>query len=1595
MASGKLTESAEHDMYITQLREVFESCDQTGSCRLDREELFLLCEKLQLEDQSEFLVNELLKDIDEVDFEEFKKSFVNILCQSYVQNQASSDEEESASEEDSDDNDEQMDKDELGTSIKREVSPKYELGEKRYGRLSLPVSTEELEELSVANEDDDAASTTRSLKHSLVVDEGSDSEGTGSESQKKRRRHEGHDSISDGDETETFEAEGQLNLMMADSEALTEEESYLRDIWRNLGVGNTGYIDIKELARVCTHIGMEEMNNMQLKQLFDKLDADGDGRVSFREFQQELFQHTPPNPVQAPPLRSRGTTPTRALSAQKKLKFPSGEDRATPSMVHGAGITGLFSELDPDKTGFATPDEITDLWEKYNVTKPADVLLALGFDLGAKVSLSELSAALEQELYNVEDQSIVYQAATATLQHEVSHLRSSLEQACWAEEKLRQDLGEANARNALLAKEVDERHANMEKASHTKLFKLLCGIKSTYIAIEQKYQEQIKTLQGDLDKERENLTQLSSKHRQGLYNEMEELRKEEAQLREHLSLAQKELGRQGDDLEQVTGQLEESQRQCQRLQRELDNTHDLHRKLAEYESKGVMSPEEQQFTQEKLQRLEMENKDLKDHNDELTVELESMKQHITPGRPDPGDGNLGIPIRKDGSIMSDYIKPIVVQKHSYSSAEYSDDEGRASSAQGRRLPPAPYEEDDIIRTLKKELAKLGIPYGKGVGSPEDKEVILELRGELAELHRELDESRQVQEIERRDIEQACRLEVTAIEERHDAEKAQLLHHIEEEKTKLAEDFQRLQQEALSELAKELQNDFAHEKDALVQKHTSEVNHHSQKHKEDREALIQRLKSEQKEALEKQKKDLQSMFDHEKFQLEEALAESEPFIKGLEEKIRQLEARLEDQSTESERELRRQKVDMEGMLTRHMQTIEDVEKQKHESEVRLKKQIQESETQHRETLIEVKGEQDALRLKVREAEQSKASLELELAQQKDELEVSFRQEKHEITQLYEARVHELEGELNEARKEVQDILAGGVGCLKGKLRKDFDALVDSVTGDRLTKERAALGKDVEARLQQEFETRNSELSHVFEREKSEIQERYENEISLLRGELDRLHGKLDTEREAMVQQYTEQKHSLEEQLAQQIREELEAEFAEQLEELREAWEEEKNGHQSRAALLEQEVGELQREVEAGNQTRRKLDELKKVNNKLLHEKRQAEKKAGEVQVAMRETKSALEGRIDELLAEKEGAITAVKTQFMESSKQSGKDKAAYEALVLEKEGLERKLASLTQELADVNNKHHNSRELQNQMENFKREYEELKSKPSDAEQNSGIVPEHAQRAIGELTRERAELQERLVDLQTRYDEVEDMAKKYTHLQKKYEDVCRERDKMSHLAKSLKENLNMASTAQQADNQDKGQLTTVLEEKKQLEQQLQKISDKLLEATTNFSISQSEHIRELQQWKEQCGNMVDLQKYTRLQIDLVDNQRSLRDLQQVLQTKEETSTHVFKHTSEKHVEEVRSLEDQKASLLRKLTSLQEILDSQIDKFKQQYEASEKRNALVVDLYKENADLMDTLYRVEEQKKDAVSRCYRLEDQCNNLRQMLKRLAKVAVT
>ncbi|CAG2103223.1 unnamed protein product [Medioppia subpectinata] len=79
-------------------------------------------------------------------------------------------------------------------------------------------------------------------------------------------------------------------------------EQYLKSIWERLGVGGNGYLNIDDLYRVCEHIGMVGINGDIIEQLFDKLDEDQDGRVSFDEFLDGLFRHDSTVPTDTNPI---------------------------------------------------------------------------------------------------------------------------------------------------------------------------------------------------------------------------------------------------------------------------------------------------------------------------------------------------------------------------------------------------------------------------------------------------------------------------------------------------------------------------------------------------------------------------------------------------------------------------------------------------------------------------------------------------------------------------------------------------------------------------------------------------------------------------------------------------------------------------------------------------------------------------------------------------------------------------------------------------------------------------------------------------------------------------------------------------------------------------------------------------------------------------------------------------------------------------------------------------------------------------------------------------------------------------------------------
>lgn len=65
-------------------------------------------------------------------------------------------------------------------------------------------------------------------------------------------------------------------------------EQYLSSIWQQLDVGKGGYLTLQELFIVCEHCQMGPMDEGLVKQLFDRLDEDKDGKVSFDELLKQL-----------------------------------------------------------------------------------------------------------------------------------------------------------------------------------------------------------------------------------------------------------------------------------------------------------------------------------------------------------------------------------------------------------------------------------------------------------------------------------------------------------------------------------------------------------------------------------------------------------------------------------------------------------------------------------------------------------------------------------------------------------------------------------------------------------------------------------------------------------------------------------------------------------------------------------------------------------------------------------------------------------------------------------------------------------------------------------------------------------------------------------------------------------------------------------------------------------------------------------------------------------------------------------------------------------------------------------------------------------
>ncbi|PNI39612.1 NINL isoform 2 [Pan troglodytes] len=583
----------EENHYVSQLREVYSSCDTTGTGFLDRQELTQLCLKLHLEQQLPVLLQTLLGNdhFARVNFEEFKEGFVAVLSSNA--GVRPSDEDSSS----------------LESAASSAIPPKYVNGSKWYGRRSRPELCDAATEARHVPEQQTQASLKSHLWRSASL-----------ESVESLKSDEEAESTKEA-QNELFEAQGQLQTWDSEdfgspqkscSPSFDTPESQIRGMWEELGVGSSGHLSEQELAVVCQSVGLQGLEKEELEDLFNKLDQDGDGKVSLEEFQLGLFSHEPALLLES----STRVKPGKAWSHYQVPEESGCHTTTTSSLVSLCSSLRLFSSID-DGSGFAFPDQVLAMWTQEGIQNGREILQSLDFSVDEKVNLLELTWALDNELMTVD--SAVQQAALACYHQELSYQQGQVEQLARERDKARQDLERAEKRNLEFVKEMDDCHSTLEQLTEKKIKHL-----------EQGYRERLSLLRSEVEAERELFWEQAHRQRAALEWDVGRLQAEEAGLREKLTLALKENSRLQKEIVEVVEKLSDSERLALKLQKDLEFV--LKDKL-EPQSAELLAQEERFAAV--LKEYELKCRDLQDRNDELQAELEGLWARLPKNRHSP------------------------------------------------------------------------------------------------------------------------------------------------------------------------------------------------------------------------------------------------------------------------------------------------------------------------------------------------------------------------------------------------------------------------------------------------------------------------------------------------------------------------------------------------------------------------------------------------------------------------------------------------------------------------------------------------------------------------------------------------------------------------------------------------------------------------------------------------------------------------------------------------------------------------------------------------------------------------------------------------
>lgn len=575
------------DPYEQQLLKVFDSHDRDNCGSLDREGLTQLCQTLQLEEQGTELIKCLLKDKhSRATFTEFRDALLALLGN--MQNNKNAKNEEIITEEEK-------------TSPEREVSPKFVYGSKKYGRRSRPRN----DEISPIYNEQNDISLSKSPNNISVQRSNSQTEVS---SKKRKPNYKLKRCTSLPGKTDLLFNNSILDNTLVTSHTLSSEpelvctEDMLREAWKKLGVGEDGYLNQTELILVCDAIGLHKLADGVIRQLSDKLSLNYDHKISFQELLETLQQdETWFDVLNQTPLNNESM-----VHRSSDNLFPDSR-------------TFQFITLGPDGNGIITTDVLIEMWESVGIHSPKELIHDLGFNT-RRISIVDLANVLDKQIKGMNEATrsdyqsphiTLLQANLTLYQAEIKCLKNVLEQMHAEREKLKCDVVEANNRATLLAQEVDDNHSRMEQNTLNQV-KLL----------EQRHSDILKDITAQYSKDKEQLSAINH----CLENRISTLEQETVKLKNDLLVAQKYSINVEKDNQNLSGKITELQKDKEVLNEQISVLENEKHKYTERER------EEYEILLVKLTELQLENSQLKDKNDEMVSEIESLSNQVASMR---------------------------------------------------------------------------------------------------------------------------------------------------------------------------------------------------------------------------------------------------------------------------------------------------------------------------------------------------------------------------------------------------------------------------------------------------------------------------------------------------------------------------------------------------------------------------------------------------------------------------------------------------------------------------------------------------------------------------------------------------------------------------------------------------------------------------------------------------------------------------------------------------------------------------------------------------------------------------------------------------